>query len=123
MKTTEFLQGMKLSSQGKVPYALAIPVMQSDLNDPRPIKILYFIQHCWILSETCHFSQTFAVCKWPQQHPSRHVMGKPVEVWCKDLFETGMNCFVPIENIVSRVIIAFDYLCEENVVIVIPFVY
>ena len=50
-------------------------------------------------------------------------MGKPVEVWCKDLFETGMNCFVPIENIVSRVIIAFDYLCEENVVIVIPFVY
>ena len=29
--------GMKLSSQGKVPYALAIPVMQSDLNDPRPL--------------------------------------------------------------------------------------
>ena len=99
---------MKLSSQGKVPYALAIPVMQSDLNDPRPIKILFFVQHSWIVSvpnetETCHFSHTFAVCKWPQQHPNQHVMGKPLEVWCKDLFETGMNCFVPIENMVSRV--------------------
>ena len=64
----------------------------------------------------------FAVCEWPQRHPSQHVMGKPVEVWCRNLFEAIFNCFLPIENTVCGVIVAFDTLEEDNVLVVIPVV-
>ena len=128
---------MKLSSaggsyQGKVPYALAMPLTQTHQfqqpNDPRPIKILYFIQHSWIVSisnevKAHHFSHIFAICQWPQQHPNRHVMGKPVEVCCRDIFDAKINCFVPIENIICHVIVAVEYLYEENVLVVVPFVH
>lgn len=110
-----------------MPYALALPLPVSSAHSVtldsniRPIMICYFIQHSWQLSETDQYSQTFAVCDWPQLHPNRHVMGKPVEVWCNDLFEPGtLNCFVPVQHIKSRVIIAVDNLCNENVLVVIP---
>lgn len=65
---------------------------------------------------------TFAICEWPQEHPDRHIMGKPAEVWCKTLSEGGINCFVLIENILSRVIIATECLNEEHVLVVIPLI-
>ena len=62
------------------------------------------------------------VCEWPQNRPSQYIMGKPVEVWCRNLC-AGINPFVPIENIKSSVIIAFDCLEEEVILIVIPVVH
>ena len=48
-------------------------------------------------------------------------MGKPVEVWCKSLFEpTVENVLVPVEIIVSRVAIAYDYSDNEEVLAIIP---
>ena len=120
------------SYQGKVPYALAVPVTQiqqdQQLNSPRPIKILFFVQHSWFVSvpnevKAHHFSDTFAVCQWPQQHPNRHIMGKPVEVWYRDILDERIDCFVPIKYIISHVIIAFEHLHEESVLVVIPFVH
>ena len=69
-------------------------------------------------------SQVFAVVKWPQVHPKREVMGKPVQVWCINSFEPFIeNCFLPIENISHRVIISVDCLDEEEILIVIPLVH
>ena len=49
----------------------------------------------------------FAYVLWPQFHPQRQEIGKPVEIWCKDLFESSnTNNLLPVENIVSRLIIA-----------------
>lgn len=73
--------------------------------------------------EAHHFSHTFAVCQWPQQHPNNHVMGKSVEVWCKDVFDARINCFLPIKNIICHVIVAVERLHEENVLVAIPFVH
>ena len=68
-------------------------------------------------------TQTFAVVTWPQVHPAKDSVGKPVEVWCYDLFEPDpINCFIPLDNIRSRVIIAIDRLEEERVLFVIPVV-
>ena len=116
---------------GKVPYAYAIPLTQANLShrtETRPIIFFYFIQHAFQLldprsKEVFKFSHIFAVYEWPQHHPSQHVMGKPVEVWCRNLFEATFNCFLPIENIVCGVIVAFDTLEEENVLVVIPVVH
>lgn len=46
-------------------------------------------------------------------------MGKPVELWCKNLFEPRIdNLFY----IVSRVAIAYDLL-EDEVLVTIPLIY
>ena len=50
------------------------------------------------------------------------IMGKTVEVWCKNLC-AGFNPFVPIKKIKSSVIIAFDCLEEDRILIVIPVVH
>ena len=127
--------GKKLSSasehnEGKVPYALAIPIAQTESSststnvDPRPAHILYFVKHSWIipeLNEEPHqYSHTFAVCKWPQEHPDQNIVGKPVQVWCKSLSDCSINPFVPAENIVSRLIVAYECINNESVLVVIP---
>ena len=47
-------------------------------------------------------------------------MGKPVTMWCRDLLQPGMNHFVPIECIMSQLIITVECVNEENVLVVIP---
>lgn len=69
--------------------ALARPVRDSataaEANIIRPVKIEHFLQHsCTVDSDT--FSQVFAVCKWPEEHPDKMAMGKQVEVWCRNSF-------------------------------------
>ena len=116
------------SEAGKVPYALATPVHSESSYEPRPIRILYFVHHNWVITMpgtegTCQYSGIFAVCQWPQQHPDGYIMGKPVEVWCRSLSESGINSFVPIKNILSQAIIADEYVDEEHILVVIPLVH
>lgn len=135
------LSGNKVSSicekqEGKVVHCFATPtvtrshastaVSTIDL-EPRPVEIQYFIEHSWSVllpdNSTKRYSHVHAVCEWLQPHPSRHILGKPVEVWCHKLFEAGkFNCFVPLEHIKSRVIVALEKLHEEQVLVFIPIV-
>lgn len=102
--------GNKLTSAseiGNVPYSLTTPLVQGGVPEPRPVHVLYFVQHSWITQsgqDSSHFTGTLAVCEWPQQHPNCHVMGKPFE-------GAGMNRFVPIEH---RVIITVECIEREN---------
>ena len=62
-----------------------------------------------------------ACCSWPMVHPERHLIGKPVEVWCKELYEPlSINTIIPVSAITNQVIISVDYVSEEQVLIVIP---
>ena len=47
-------------------------------DEPRPVKILYFIEHSWIIQseEDLHFTYTFAACEWPENHLSQYNHGK-----------------------------------------------
>ena len=115
---------------GKVPYAYAIPLTQANLSHRTeicPIKNRYFIQHAFHLldprsKEVFKFSHIFAVCKWPQHHPSQHVMGKPVEVWCRNLFRPHSIVFYPLKTlfVVSLLLLTLE---EDNVLVVIPVVH
>ena len=67
----------------------------------------------------------FAAVFWPMVHPKRQAMGKPIEVWCSNVYEPSSdNEFIPVENIVSRLIIAQDTIdsTSEQVLIVIPII-
>lgn len=67
--------------------------------------------------ETC----ILAAVRWFQEHPSRHSLGAPVEVWCKDLFEReGDATFIPVQRIHGKFIPAIDLINGEHVLVVCP---
>lgn len=106
--------GNKLSSvseglHARAPYILAKPLFDFSSatgNCVRPAQIQYFIKHSINIStlsaesgNEINLSCILAVVEWPHIHPSRDVMGKPVEIWCDGLFETVIsNVFLPIDN-------------------------
>ena len=62
-----------------------------------------------------------AVVRWFQAHPSRHLLGAPVELWCKDLFELeGAATFVPVKRLHGRFVPVFDVIQREYVLLVCP---
>ena len=132
------LRNVKLSSvieNAKVPYVMAKPFFLSSSMDRIHVQlaqIQYFIKHSLIIPPSLSSSSSeeqqsyiFAVVKWPQIHPQRHSMGKPVELWCTDLFQHDMNNhFLPIENIESLLMTAVDYVgtLNEKLLVVIPLI-
>ena len=68
------------------------------------------------------FHHMFACGMLPMLHPSHSKIGKPVEIWCNDLYEPDQkNYFVPLDNLKTQVFCSVDYFCEEKVLITIPF--
>ena len=90
-----WMDGVKLSSvsdKAMNPYVIATPVTrfgaQSDIS-PRPAEIQCFIRHSFEVFDSANVTHThtFAMVKWPLIHPSKDSIGKPVQVWCHNLFE------------------------------------
>ena len=62
-----------------------------------------------------------AFVRWFQSHPSRHSLGAPVEVWCKDLFELeGEATFIPVKRVHGRFVPVFGVIQREHVLVVCP---
>ncbi len=52
-------------------------------------------------------TNAFAWVSWPMHHPMQHSIGKPFEIWCRSLYESGAEeCILPLDNIVSLVLTA-----------------
>ena len=56
---------------------------------------------------------------WPQVHPQHHVIGKLVEVWCKDLYEPTYTNLFTSSNCLFSCKTAHDTVEYEDVLIVI----
>ena len=111
----------KETNQESFPIILARPMFPfGNTADVRPAYIQSFVQHTFLRSDGGSAEiHLFAEVMWPQVHPQHHVIGKPVEVWCKDLYEpTYTNLFT--SSIVSSVVkTAHDTVEYEDVLIVI----
>ena len=89
-------------------------------SDLRPGIIDYFIKQN-VRVNGQYVRCILAAVRWFQAHPSRHCLGAPVEVWCKDLFETeGEASFIPIQRIHGKFIPAIDMVQREHVLVVCP---
>ena len=87
----------------------------------RPAKIVHFIMHSLCIGDNRECTM-FAVVQWPLNHPRQYAMGKPVEIWCKNLYEPYIkNLFVPVERIARRVMYAYEPI-DREVLVVIPVV-
>ena len=68
-------------------------------------------------------SHLLARCRWPLHHASRHYFGKPIQIWCTDIYETqSINRFILASTITARAIIGIEKVYGEHVRIAIPLV-
>ena len=89
-------------------------------SDLRPGVVDFYIRQNVKVSGQ-YVTCILASVRWFQAHPSRHSLGAPVEVWCKDLFELeGDASFIPIQRIYGKFIPALDKVEGENVLVVCP---
>ena len=126
-----FFEGQKLEAKG---YFLAENVFPftTSLREPiaglvcqrvqtlRPVQIQYFAIHRLIRDESSAVIVLAAVL-WPQPHPERFCIGKPVELWSLDLFETASkNRFIPVERLSSPLLTSESKVNNEHLLVTIP---
>jgi hypothetical protein len=86
---------------GKPPTSLVDPY-KPNVNI-RPVNVHHYAKISYSVDDT-NTSDVLALVSWFFPHPHRYNLGKPVELWCKSIFEP-VNCmcsFVPIKNLFSR---------------------
>ena len=98
--------------------------LQVPLTDYRPINIHYFMKVSFIIdANLSSTTMLFAYASWFYPHQDRHAYGKPVELWCRNFFESfGMHSFVPIDHLSCRCAHGTLVYHDENLLAVIPLV-
>lgn len=98
----------------------------SDLEGPCPPELdraavinRFLLHTISVCNETKTF--LFVSLSWHQCHPKMLKIGKPVTVWCRNIFETGgLHSIVPIQCITSRTVSLEINLDGECVLAVCP---
>ena len=86
----------------------------------RAARINHFIYHSVSVRGSVSYYLSVSL-SWYQCHPKLLSLGKPLTVWCHDLFEPGgVHSIVPIELIKHRTVSLVDSVDGETVLIVNP---
>ena len=68
-------------------------------------------------------SHLLACAKWPMVHPKHLYFGKPIEVWCHNIYEHhSINRFFLASTITARAVISTKKVSGEQVGIAIPLI-
>ena len=89
---------------------------------PRPGKVEHYILHNPIINGVCK-PHLLAKVKWYQgvHVEARQSYGKPVELWCKDLYEIeGPATYIPVQRFRCKFIAASGSYRRETVMLVTP---
>ena len=86
----------------------------------RPGVISHFIKHSVSIGGTFK-PLYFAVVDWFESHPSKGLLGDPIELWCHYLHEAfGPASFLPVQRIHSKFVGTKDIFDEETLLVVMP---
>ena len=88
----------------------------------RPILINGFLKATFFIDGQIQ-SQYLVSAKWFQSHPSRFIVGKPAQIWCKNLFERGgIHSFIPLGFLICRCVYTTIKVDRESVLCIVPLV-
>ena len=96
-----------------------IPVTNNEIV--RPARINSFLSHTITLGGT-NLNHILVSLSWFQFHPQVDYFGKPLSVWCHDLFEGGSH-IIPIQFLNSRGLSVLSKINDETVLVVCPSLY
>ena len=121
-----------LNKNAKNPFVFVVPPFSFghcrndawSVGEERLAEVVFFLLHSVTLPNSQQpNSHLLACCRWPLLHPNRYHFGKPVQVWCRDIYETlPINRFLLASAICSRAIVGVDSVGGEHVRIAIPLV-
>lgn len=99
---TYYSENSRIKSKSSIVLAIFHPnrsaMAQSDSIVLRPARIEYFVRHSVNLgNENCVYEHTLACISWLKEHHDRDYVGKPCEIWWKDLFDESSFNFLPIQ--------------------------
>lgn len=88
----------------------------------RPVKVHYFAKVSFTVGEQMEYL-VVAFVSWYSPHPNQHILGKPAQVWCYDIFEpSGVHSYLPVDKIISRCAHCRMSVSDEPVLVVVPLV-
>ena len=91
-----------------------------DTTSLRPGRVSFYLKHS-ILHCGVFKPHYFAFVLWYEEHPSKELLGKPIEIWCHDIFEAlGPASFLPVQRIYSKFVAGTDEIDQETLLFVIP---
>ena len=105
-----------------------LPDEMSNVNsNERPVNVHHYVTVTYTYSSVetkdCHCSLTLAYVSWFQPHPCRYKIGKPAEVWCRNLFEAfGIHSYVPLDLFLFRCAHGPCVVNNESLLVVVPLV-
>ena len=84
----------------------------------------FFFMHSVVLADTQEpKSHLLACAKWPMVHPEHLYCGKPIEVWCHNIYEhQSVIRFFLASTITACAIISTEKVSGEQVHIAIPLI-
>ena len=86
----------------------------------RPGRVSFYFKHS-LLHHGVYKPHYFAFVLWFEEHPSRMLLGEPVELWCNNIFEAlGPASFLPMQRIHSKFVAGTDIIDEEMMLFVMP---
>lgn len=86
----------------------------------RPVNIQYYLKATFHKPNEEIDPLFLAIVSWYFPHPGRSVIGKPAEVWCKNMFESfGVHSFLPLHNLICRCAHGTMLVSDEQVLLAI----
>ena len=72
----------------------------SSLPKAAPVFVHFFLKHCVTYHDQV-YEHILLCVSWLKSHTACHAFGKPLEIWWKDLFQSNMFRFIPIQYILG----------------------
>lgn len=117
--------GITYKSECKRPDQLSILLVQkyhpSNTSNPRPaaVRVHYFLKHAFTYQEQ-QYEHILLCVSWLRQHSAADTFGKPLQIWWKDLFESNLFTFIPIQYILSECAFMDIHYEEQTVLLLCP---
>ena len=84
-----------------------------------PVLVHHYAKHTLTVDGDT-ISHLFAIVSWLMPHPNHCCLGKPVTVWCHDLFYTCSINIIPVQVLSSVCVHTKDIIHDERVLIITP---
>lgn len=107
-------KGVLYHTNTKMPLALAYTSHSQHSVCVRPVHIHYFVKHSIQYNGSL---QTFCLVavSWLKEHGSRDILGKPLQIWWKDLYHNHL-AFIPVQYLFGPCVCR-DYVLEGQTVL------
>ena len=104
---------------GKQPTPLPDPYEQH--SNICPVNVHYYAKVTYTVDDVISYD-ILAFVSWFFPHPQRYALGKPMELWCRSIFEpVNYSCsFVPLQNIICRCAHGIKLHQHEHLLLVVP---